>query len=391
MFKKMLILTVLLITITTGIVRADTLEERSFSSLNYDNFSVQRDQELCNTYNFEKLEQTENSDLYLNLIIENYIPVKENLSISVYLNGTFETKIENSKILKENHIRLSGRAQEKNSLKICITNNGLPIVIVSNNSAIGSYIIGEIKPEDFYIKVLNSSQTYSNTLLPIEIYAENNSPKAVAVNINYADEDFLRISNLETVSGETSYSGIIYPGETKILKYYLKTNKNISFGTPQAKLTYTNDFGEEKTVIADQKVIQMTEKLDKIEVYVDIARNVNVNEEQDGKIVIRNVSEDELKNLTIETSFDNKVILSERQISVLKKYEVKEIPFKTTVDSTGKHTFNATVYYNIGDIENGVSAETTNITASVKTDNLKEIIGVFLFITIIVYIWIVRF
>jgi hypothetical protein len=336
------------------------------------------------------MEQTENSDLYLNLIIENYIPVKENISISVYFNGTFENKIENAKILKENRIKLAGKIQEKNSLKICITNNGLPIVIVSGNSTVGSYIIGEIKPEEFYIKVL-ASQTHSNTLLPIEIYAENNSPKGVEVTINYADENFLRISNLETVSGETSYSGIIYPGETKILKYYLKTNRNISFGTPQATLTYTNDFGEEKTILADQKVIQMTEKLDKIEVYVDIARNVNVNEEQDGKIIIRNVSEDELKNLTIETSFDNKVILSERQISALKKYEVKEIPFKTTIDSTGKHVFNATVYYNIGDVENGISAEKTNITASVKTDNIKEIIGVFLFITIIVYIWIVRF
>lgn len=390
MLKKILILIILMIAIIAGVVRADVLEERSFASLNYDNFSVQRDQELCNYYNFDKMEQTENSDLYLNLIIENYIPVKENISISVYFNGTFENKIENAKILKENRIKLAGKIQEKNSLKICITNNGLPIVIVSGNSTVGSYIIGEIKPEEFYIKVL-ASQTHSNTLLPVEIYAENNSPKGVEVTINYADENFLRISNLETVSGETSYSGIIYPGETKILKYYLKTNRNISFGTPQATLTYTNDFGEEKTILADQKVIQMTEKLDKIEVYVDIARNVNVNEEQDGKIIIRNVSEDELKNLTIETSFDNKVILSERQISALKKYEVKEIPFKTTIDSTGKHVFNATAYYNIGDVENGISAEKTNITASVKTDNIKEIIGVFLFITIIVYIWIVRF
>ena len=297
--------------------------------------SVPRDQELCNTYNFEKMEQTEESSLYLNLIIENYIPVKENLSISVYLNGMYETKIENSQILKENRIELAGQSKENNSLKVCVTNNELPVVILSNNSTIGSYIVGEIRPEDFYLNVL-SPQTYSNTLIPIEIYAENHSPKEVSVNINYADETFLRISNLETVSGETSYSGIIYPGETKILKYYLKTNKNISFGTPQATLTYTTDFGEKKELIAAQKVIQMTEKLEKIEVYVDIARNINVNEQQEGKIIIRNVSEDELKNLTIETSFDNKVVLAERQISVLKKYEVKEIPFQTTIDTAGK-------------------------------------------------------
>lgn len=390
MFKKIMILGILMTAIVAGVVRADTLEEMSFASLNYDNFSVPRDKELCNTYYFNKLKQTNDSVLYLNLIIENYIPVKEKLSVSVYLNDVFETKIENSHILKENRIKFKGRMKEKNNVKVCLSNNVLPVVIISNNSTLGSYIVGEITPEDFYIKVL-STQTYSNTLLPIEIYAENNSPKEVAVSINYASKEFLRLSNLETVSGETSYTGVIYPGETKILKYYLKTNKNISFGTPQANLTYTNDFGETKTIYAKQKVIQMRERLDKIEVYVDLARNVNVNEEQNGKIIIRNVSEDELKNLTIETSFDNKVILSERQISVLKKYEVKEIPFKTTIDLVGNHVFNVTVYYNIGDVENGISAETTNITAGVKTDNLKEIIGVFLFITIIVYIWIVRF
>lgn len=390
MFKKILILTVLLTTITAGVVWADTVEERTFDSLNYDNFSVTRDKEQCVSYYFEKLKETKDSTLYLDLIIENYIPVKNNLSISVYLNDVLETKIENNHIKKENRVKLTGRMNSKNDLKVCVTNNVLPIVIISNKSTIGSYVIGEITQEDFYIKVL-STQTHSNTLLPIEIYAENNSPKEVAVDIVYADKDFLRISNLETVSGETSYSGTIFPGETKVLKYFLKSNKNISFGTPQARLTYTDYFGEEKTIYAKQKVIQMTEKLEKIEVYVDVARNVTVDEEQNGKIIIRNVSEDELKNLTIETSFDNKVILSERQISTLKKYEVKEIPFKTKIDSVGEHTFNVTVYYNIGDVENGISAETTNITAFVKTDNLKEIIGAFLFIAIVVYIWIVKF
>jgi hypothetical protein len=76
---------------------------------------------------------------------------------------------------------------------------------------------------------------------------------------------------------------------------------------------------------------------------------------------------------------------------VLKKYEVLEIPFETTIDAIGKHAFNATVYYNIGGVENGASAKSAIITASLKTDYIKEIIGVFLFITIIIYVWIVRF
>lgn len=388
MVKKTLLFFVIIL--MCGLISAETLEEITFSSLNYDKFSVSISQNLCKEYAFDRLNQKENSSTYVNLIIENYIPVKENLEISVYLNGNFENKIANEQITKENRIRLSGELKEKNNLKVCINNDKLPVVILSDGSVIGSYVIGEIAEKDFYMRVL-APQTYSSTLIPIEIYAENNSPKDVLVNINYANETFLKISNLETVSGETAYSGIINPEETKILKYYLKTNKNSSFGSPQATLTYTTEFGETKTLIAKQQVIHMVEKLEKLEVYIDLERNVTVNEPQEGKIIIRNVSEDDLKNLTIETSFDNKVVLEERQIPILKKYEVKEIPFKTTIDTTGKHVFNASVYYNVGAVENGINAQALEITADIKTDNLKEIIGVFLFITLIVYIWIVRF
>lgn len=388
MFKKTLLIFVLVL--ITGFVTAETLEEVSFSNLGYEDFSVVNGTELCNTYSFNKLNETAESTLYLNLIIENYIPVKENVNINIFLNENFSNSLSAEDLKKENRIELMGILKEKNQLKICINNNKLPVVILSNNSTVGSYIIGEIKPENFYIKVLTNN-AYSNTLIPIEIYAENKSPKTVNVSINYANAEFLKISNLETVSGETSYTGAIGPGEIKILKYYLKANRNISFGSPQAKLTYVTDFGETKTLIAAQHVIKLVEKLEKLEVYIDIERNVNVDAPQTGKIIIRNVSEDDLKNLTIETNFDNKVVLSDRQIDVLKKYEVLEIPFETTIDTIGKHAFNATVYYNIGGVENGASAKSAIITASLKTDYIKEIIGVFLFITIIIYVWIVRF
>jgi hypothetical protein len=388
MYKRILL--ILMVILTASFVSAETIAESTFENLGYSNFSVLEGTESCKVLDFGYLEQTADSRTYLNLIIENFIPIKENVTINVFLNDKLNNNIYGADIKKENRIELSGVLKEKNQLKVCINNKNLPNIIVSNASTIGSYLLGEIRPEDFYIRVLTEN-TYSNTLLPIDIYAENNSPKAVNVSINYANETFLKISNLETVSGETSYTGVIEPGEIKILKYYLKTNKNISFGSPLATLTYVTNFGETKTLTSAQQVINMKENLEKLEVYVDIERNVNVDEQQEGKIIIRNVSEDDLKNLTIETSFDNKVVLSNRQINTLKKYEVLEIPFQTTIDSIGAHVFNAKVYYNIGGIENGVSAESTTITANLKTDHVKEIIGVFLFITIIVYIWIVRF
>jgi len=388
MFKKTIILFVLIL--MSSIVYAEAIDKVSFSEVGYGQFNITENSSLCKIYEFKKLDQIQDSRVFVNLIIENYIPTKRDVNILVFLNDNLEKTLKSEEIVKENYIELDRKLAEDNALKICVENSALPLIIISNRSFIGTYIIGEIKETEFYQRVL-TSQRYNNTLIPIEIYAENNSAKAIDIQINYANEIFLRNSNLETVSGETSYTGTILPGETKILKYYLKANKTISFATPQATLTYVNEFGETKTLTAKQSIIDIVEKTNKIEVYVDMERNVNINEKQKGKIIIRNVSENDLKNLTIEINFNQKIILSQRQIDLLKKYEVKEIFFETTIDSKGVHSLNATVYYNLGDKENGVSAQTVNITADLKKDYIKEMIGVFLLITIIFYIWIVRF
>ncbi|MFA5745364.1 MAG: hypothetical protein WCX82_02530 [archaeon] len=387
MFKKILV--ILLLTLALNLVVADKIDSINFSELGYGNLKVSENTNLCKIYDFKKLNQTTETRLFSNIIIENYIPIKDDLNLSIYLNDNLQGVIFAKDLVASNYLELTGKLNENNQLKLCVENFVLPLVIISNRSTVGTYLIGEIKPAEFYQKVL-TTERYNNVLIPIEIYAENNSPKTVTVNIIYADDIFLKNSNLETVSGETNYSGEILPGETKVLKYFLKANKTISFATPQAKLTYIDEFKNTKTIYAKQEKINLVENQNKIEVYIDTPRDVIINEPTQGKIIIKNVSESDIENITIETNFDNKITLSKRQIEMLNKYAVEEIPFEIITDEIGKHTLNATIYYNVGNTENGVSAQLITINTDIKKDYVKEMIGVFLLITILIYVWIVR-
>ncbi len=383
MFKKIIVM--LFIILSLSAVYPKIIEQTSFDEL-----GVERGQNLCKTYEFNKLKEETGSKLIANIVFENYIPTKSNLEVTLFFNDKELTTLKETEILAENKIEINEKQDIKNYFKLCVNNNALPKVIISKRSNIGTYLLGEIREEvDFYQKVL-TTETYSSSLIPIEIYVYNSGQDKLNINLNYASEKFLKNSNLETVSGQTNYSGPIEPGQTITLKYYLKTNKNIDFYTPRAELKYKDEFGIENIIYAKQEIINVRDNQNKIEVYVDLEKDVLVKTPKVGKIILKNVTQTDIKNINIETNFDGKIIVSQRQLGVLKGFEVIEIPFEITVEEMGQYTFNSTVYFNLGEKENGVNSQTIIVNANEKKDYVKETIGVFLIISIVIYIWIVR-
>lgn len=383
MFKKIIVM--LFIILSLSAVYPKIIEQTSF-----DEFGVERGQNLCKTYEFNKLKEETGSKLIANVVFENYIPTKSNLEVTLFFNDKELTTLKETEILAENKIEINEKQDIKNYFKLCVNNNALPKVIISKRSNIGTYLLGEIREEvDFYQKVL-TTETYSSSLIPIEIYVYNSGQDKLNINLNYASEKFLKNSNLETVSGQTNYSGSIEAGQTITLKYYLKTNKNIDFYTPRAELKYKDEFGIENIIYAKQEIINVRDNQNKIEVYVDLEKDVLVKTPKVGKIILKNVTQTDIKNINIETNFDGKIIVSQRQLGVLKGFEVIEIPFEITVEEMGQYTFNSTVYFNLGEKENGVNSQTIIVNANEKKDYVKETIGVFLIISIVIYIWIVR-
>ncbi len=383
------LLVCLIVLVSLGSVYSETLEIHSFSD--YTNFGIEKDQNLCKTYEFNALREEDGSKLVANIVIDNYIPVKNNLKISVYLNEMLAGTVADDKIKKENYIELNGTQAHKNTLQVCVENTALPKVIISNKSNVGSYLLGEVREnEDFYQTVL-ASERYTTKLIPIEIYAKNSGKDKLTVEIRNANEKFLENSNLETVSGQTSYSGVLEPGQEIVLRYFVKTNKDMEFATPRAELKYVDEFGVSRTIYARQEKIDVAENQNKIELYVDLKKNVIAGRPKTGKIILKNNSQDDIKNINIETRFDGKIIVSKRQVPLLKRFEVVELPFEITTDEIREYYFDATVYYNIGEKENGVHSQTIIVNSIEDKNFVTETIGVFLIITIILYVWLVRF
>lgn len=387
MLRKIIVVVFVLFSLC--FVSAKSIDERTFMDIGFEDYDILRGKEECIYYDLGKIETEQNYRFFVNLKLANYIPVKNDLEIGVTLNDLKKT-IKNDEILEENLFEFTNIKKEKNSMVVCVNNNALPKVIISKNSTFGTYLIGEIKENvDFYQKILTST-TYNSTLIPIEIYAHNSGDDSLFININHANEIFLRNSNLETVSGQTNYSGQIAAGQTIILKYFLKANRNIDFALPAAELKYTDEFGREIVLSAKQEIIKIRDNENKIEVYVDLKRNAIVGHPLTGNIILKNVSPTNIKNVFIESHFDGKIVVSERHIPILKKYTVIEIPFEISVDEAGQYNLNMTVYYNVGEKENGVSAQTIIVNAEPKKDYVKEIIGIFLIITIGIYVWVVK-
>lgn len=386
MFKKIIFALILILSL--NFVYSKNIDYTTLGQNEF--FKIEKGQELCKVYDFDRLIEEEGSKLIAGINIENYIPTKGELELSIFLNDSLVTTLKNTEILEKNIIEINRNMNSKNQLKICVKNKALPIIIISPDSFIGTYLLGQIKDIDFYQNIIGEQQ-YTKALIPIEIFAHNSGQDNLYVDIKYATDKFLENSNLETVSGQTTYSGIIEPNQTITLKYYLKTNKDIEFATPIAQLAYTDEFNRDYLIKAKQGFFKVEDNLNKIEVYIDLEKNLQVNVPKTGKIILKNISQTNIKNINIETNFGGKLILSNRQLTQLKRFEVIEIPFEITTDNVGDYTFNTSVYYNLGNEESGVESETLILTTDYKTDYVKETIGVFLVIAIIAYIWIVRF
>lgn len=385
MYKK--IFAILFLIFSLNCVYSKTIDSVTF--IEHGDLAVIRDETKCKEYTFEKLEEEDNSKLFLNLLFENYTPTKNKIEIDVYFNDVFINHIDQENIKQKTQIEIKEAQTKNNVVKICVNNQALPKLTVSKKSNIETHLLGVIEDADFYQKILIDNK-YTHELIPIEIYAHNSGHDRLNIKIIHANEIFLQNSNLETVSGETNYDGVIEAGETVTLKYYLKTNRNIEFATPRAKLTYTDDFGEEKIIYAKQENLKVNENQNKIEVHLDLEKEILVNTSKQGKIILKNTSQTEIKNINIETNFDGKIIMTKRNIPVLDRFEIIEIPFEITTDEVRNYTFNTTVYYNLGNIETGITTQTITLNAITKKDYLKETIGILLLVAIAIYVWIVR-
>ena len=385
---KYILLFMLIIAIP--LVGAEKLSEKNFSELGYADYTVDKGIDSCENYTITDISKHDNATYILQLKIANYVKLNKNdtIIIKTYLNNKLISEIKNENIKEKNIIELN-EFENINEISVCVENKFLPRLVISKYSTVGSYFLPNLKNTDFYQTV--PDKVYKNELVPIIVNVKNSGVRDILINITNASKEYLKNSSLENVSGETAYEGILKAGETKSIKYFIKTSNDTNYVTPRAILTYTNEFGEQITLYTKQVGLSITDIKTKLDAEIEISRNIITNQEVYGKIVLRNISEDEIKNITIIPKFDGTIEMYNSEINVLNKKDVIEIPFKINTIISKEYSLSFNLYYSTTQ-EDNKSVGTQKITiTSLPEDNInKQIIAVLVAITVILFIWVVK-
>jgi len=367
---------------------ASVIDEKQFNDFGYLDNTVEKDQNQCFIYSNITLNIEPNYSTVLQLKIKNYIPINDGVDISVYLNDVLEKTITNKNIKEKNIISLHN-FKNNNSLKICINNSFLPKIIISKESNIGTYLLAEIKEENF-IQTIQSTVPI-NKLIPITVSVKNTGYDSIYIQLNNANNLYIENSELKNVSGDVEYNGLLAPNETKEITYYFKTTDKVNLATPRAILNYTTEFGEKIELLTATEIIKGYENLSKLEAFIDISK-INI-EEQDlqGKIILRNISENTLKDIYIISNFNGTIELEKNKVAEIKPKDVIEIPFKIKTYEIKNYKLNFNIYYFTDTIEKSIGTNEIIIQSVAKDNSLTKLIASLLIISAILFIWVVKF
>jgi len=388
--KSIKITLLFILLLAMPILNAEKISEKSFSELGYSDYIINKGDKSCENYTVTGIEESADATYVLQLKVANFVQLNknDNVIIKTYLNNALISEIKNEGIKEKNIIELQ-EYKNKSEISVCVENEFLPRMVISKYGLIGSYLLPKILDTDFYQTV--PEKVYKNELVPIQVNVKNSGVKDVEINIENASKEYLKNSSLENVSGETAYNGILKAGETKSIKYFIKTSNDTNYVTPRAILTYTNEFGEKITLYTKQIRLSIEDLKTKLDAEIEVPRNIITNQEVYGKLVIRNVSEEELNNIILIPKFDGTIELYSSEINIINKKDVIEIPFKIKTVISKEYDLSFNIYYNTNTEENkSVGTQSITITSVPEDNTNTQIIAVLVAITIILFIWVVK-
>jgi hypothetical protein len=375
------------IILVSNLLFATTIDETTLNILNKGDIVVEKGNSFCKDYSFN-LKTDEFTETYLQLMLKNYIPISKGVAINIKVNDKNITEIIDKDIKEKNIVYLGKLESINNKLEICVENNFLPRLIIDSDSLIGTYYNSKITGDDFYQDA--PSIAYVNTLIPITIHVRNSGYADTYIELENASNLFIYNSNLENVSGETSFQGILKAQSEIKIDYFVKTDSNNTFATPIANLKYKDVFDQEITKKIKQKIINISEKENALENHIDIQKIITPKEEQTGHLIIINNSEKEVTDLYIKPYFNGEIILSQEKINLIKAKDVVEIPFIIKTYKEGEHTLNFNLNYLENEVVKNIGTQTIIVNSKNPDTSENTAITILLIITVFLFIWIVK-
>jgi hypothetical protein len=322
------------------VVSEKTLSTSGFSGLIVDGFGQSR----CDDFEFAPFtgHDEEGNDTILTLNVQTTPTNDNDANVQVFVNDALFQTIRARDLLENNtiHVRLPADIQEEqNTIRVCGNNSAVTErVTIRSDTKMGLYQLARFDEINAFQTFVAGKSPVLGDPITIELYLTNNGGEAAEVSIDYRKYE---LEYIPLLKGETGFSGIILPGETKKLVYDIKPLRAVSILLPPAVLTYTNIFDEKITQESTRAFLLVDAPEFNVRgAFLVPQVRVNVNETVNVQWVAQNDGITPIEGLraTFNVYPEGKMTPASTIIETLSPAKAVSQPFTVTFDKPGIYT-----------------------------------------------------
>ncbi len=395
---------ILILLFTSPMAFGETVFERSFGEMGYENFLVE---------GAEETECFEAEFLYpQNIAIESdeIYPIA---SIGIEIGPIRTGKIDVNAFLNEEQIAeidledfkcSEGKCwerlalpkdlllEEENSLQICLgTGNSITSIMLDENSGIGLYKTADFSEDNAFITEAEKTDLVRGEKTTIKILLHNQGSAATNVKIEFARPLADDKNAFSVVEGDTYYTGEIGAGQEIELEYVVKPRRAVHMTLPPAIVYFENAFGETESKFGNLVELDVREPERKIEAFVvKEVENAMVGQSIEMKLAVKNVGNDPLYSLSINIESDADISQQETEIDILQPKETKYLNFTISSSNPGKFPIGCTITYTDVNVSESKCQNSFAEFVQPEINPIIYIAIIFAIIAIIIYIYIMK-
>ncbi|MDD5163325.1 MAG: NEW3 domain-containing protein [Candidatus ainarchaeum sp.] len=292
--KVKLLLACLLILLFAGFASAETVFEKNFQELGYQNFSVDSPGSTACTFvdfGFPSDQNAFSNGNYPILSLNSdFSPVaSEAAKIDVNINNaplaekkTTEFKCNGTECWSRIWLPKENLLEGTNRLDICLhASNSTASINLKNSSKIGLYKTAQFgkqypfKTADYFTTTADKSEMVIGDTTKVTVNLHNAGSGPAEIELKYARPIAEEKKAFVFIEGKAYAQGTIEPGSDIKIDYVIKPRVIGSITLPPAAVYYTNEFGEQEVIFSGQATIKIREPEKKVDAFIEKEKEIN--------------------------------------------------------------------------------------------------------------------
>ncbi len=237
--------------------------------------------------------------------------------------------------------------EEENTLKLCLgTGNSITSILLSGESKVGLYKLADFSAEDAFKVFAEKPQLVIGEKTKITILLHNRGSASATTRIEYARPIAEDKNAFSVVEGDAYFTGVVEAGQEVQISYVVKPRVAAYMTLPPAIVYYENGFGELESRFSNLVSLNVREPERKIEAFI-------VKEEEaalvgqliEMRLAVKNVGSDPLYDLSLEIYSETTIAQEQKESASIMPKETRYLPFTVGSLEAGKFPIGCTVTY----------------------------------------------